>query len=68
MCIKTNVNGAQNVVASRNRNMVCLVLLLYQQTKPVRQLIYMELLKLTSDKLFVAANHNKGGDSQVKVF
>ena len=63
-CIKTNVNGAQNVVQAAIENGVSSVVAL-STDKACSPINLYGATKLTSDKLFVAANTIKG-DSKVK--
>ena len=63
-CIKTNVNGAQNVVHAAIENGVSSVVAL-STDKACSPINLYGATKLTSDKLFVAANTIKG-DSKVK--
>ena len=63
-CIKTNVNGAQNVVHAAIENGISSVVAL-STDKACSPINLYGATKLTSDKLFVAANTIKG-DSKVK--
>jgi len=63
-CIKTNINGAQNVVHAAIENGVSSVVAL-STDKACSPINLYGATKLTSDKLFVAANTIKG-DSKVK--
>jgi UDP-N-acetylglucosamine 4,6-dehydratase (inverting) len=63
-CIKTNINGAQNVVHAAIENEVSSVVAL-STDKACSPINLYGATKLTSDKLFVAANTIKG-DSKVK--
>lgn len=63
-CIKTNVNGAENVIhASLETNVQAVVAL--STDKACAPINLYGATKLTSDKLFVAANNIKGGN-QIK--
>jgi UDP-N-acetylglucosamine 4,6-dehydratase len=59
-CIKTNVNGAQNVITAAIQNGVKKVIAL-STDKAVNPLNLYGATKLCSDKLFVAANNLAGG-------
>lgn len=63
-CIKTNVNGAENVIYSCLKNNVKAVVAL-STDKACAPINLYGATKLTSDKLFVAANNIKGA-SEIK--
>ncbi len=58
-CIKTNINGAQNVIDACFQTNVCRVVAL-STDKACAPINLYGATKLTSDKLFVAANNIKG--------
>ena len=58
-CVKTNINGAQNIVASALRNNVSKVIAL-STDKACNPVNLYGATKLVSDKIFIAANHLSG--------
>ena len=58
-CVKTNINGAQNVVTAALNNGVKKVLAL-STDKACNPVNLYGATKLASDKIFVAANHLSG--------
>lgn len=65
-CIKTNVNGAENVIQAALANDVSKVIAL-STDKAANPINLYGATKLTSDKLFVAANNMAGGRTQFSV-
>lgn len=58
-CVKTNINGAENVInAAMNSNVKCVVAL--STDKAAAPINLYGATKLASDKLFIAANNIKG--------
>ena len=58
-CVKTNINGAQNIVTSALRNNVSKVIAL-STDKACNPVNLYGATKLVSDKIFIAANHLSG--------
>jgi UDP-N-acetylglucosamine 4,6-dehydratase len=63
-CIKTNVHGAENVIAAALENKVLRVMAL-STDKAASPINLYGATKLCSDKLFVAANNVVGGTRRV---
>ncbi|MCE0556231.1 MULTISPECIES: UDP-N-acetylglucosamine 4,6-dehydratase (inverting) [unclassified Motilimonas] len=63
-CIKTNINGAENVINAALDNEVCKVIAL-STDKAANPVNLYGATKLASDKLFVAANNMAGGHKTV---
>jgi len=59
-CIKTNINGAENVISAALANNVCKVIAL-STDKAANPVNLYGATKLVSDKLFIAANNISGG-------
>ena len=65
-CIKTNINGAMNVIKAANLNKVSKVLAL-STDKACNPVNLYGATKLASDKLFIAANNKKNHESKFAV-
>ena len=63
-CIKTNINGAQNLINASIKNNVKKVIAL-STDKACAPINLYGATKLTSDKLFVAANNVKGHNPNI---
>ncbi|MFO6421856.1 UDP-N-acetylglucosamine 4,6-dehydratase (inverting) [Motilimonas sp. KMU-193] len=63
-CIKTNINGAENVINAALDNEVCKVIAL-STDKAANPVNLYGATKLASDKLFVAANNMAGGHKTI---
>ena len=61
-CVKTNINGAQNIVSSALRNKVNKVIAL-STDKACNPVNLYGATKLASDKIFIAANHLAGKEN-----
>ncbi len=61
-CVKTNINGAQNIVSSALRNKVNKVIAL-STDKACNPVNLYGATKLVSDKIFIAANHLVGKEN-----
>ena len=65
-CVKTNINGAQNIVSSALRNKVNKVIAL-STDKACNPVNLYGATKLASDKIFIAANHLAGKKIRVSI-